>query len=219
MLGENAAGDADNQQGSRRPDLFADRLTPQRLHAELLAASKKSLESYLQGALRDGTRSERHRTHRFSQSNPGWLQTLGIALKRLGYRSWSYREGKTRNVWVLETTASFLSIEFDASELVGYPEGLDYVRGYFDAEGGMPKQAAVRLYLQITQKDRANLETVRSILEAGDIRCGRIHNPSHRVDPSYWRFYVRACSQESFMSLVGSWHPRKRQQMETRMKI
>jgi hypothetical protein len=47
-LGENATGEADNQQGSRQLDLFDDWLTPQRLHAELLAASNKSLESYLQ---------------------------------------------------------------------------------------------------------------------------------------------------------------------------
>ena len=73
MFGDNATGEADNQQGSRQSDLLADRLTPQRLHAELLAASKKSLESYLQGALRDGTRSARHRTHRIGQSDPRWL--------------------------------------------------------------------------------------------------------------------------------------------------
>jgi hypothetical protein len=44
-FGENAIGEADNQQGSRQLDLFDDWLTPQRLHAELLAASKKSLGS------------------------------------------------------------------------------------------------------------------------------------------------------------------------------
>jgi hypothetical protein len=61
---------ADNQQGSRGifPEMS---LTPQRLHAELLAANAKGLEAYLQGALRDGTRSARHRTHRIGQSDPG----------------------------------------------------------------------------------------------------------------------------------------------------
>ena len=44
-FGENASGEADNQQGSRQLDLFDDWLTPQRLHAELLAASNKSLKT------------------------------------------------------------------------------------------------------------------------------------------------------------------------------
>jgi hypothetical protein len=218
-LGDNASGDADNQQGSRQLDLFDDWLTPQRLHAELLAASKKSLEGYLQGALRDGTRSIRHRTHRIGQSDSRWLELLKEALRILDYGSWLYREGRSRHLWILETTAPFLSVGFDTSHLVGAPEGFDYVRGYFDAEGGMPRSPDARLYLQLTQKDRRNLESVRDILEQGDIHCGRIHNPSRNVDPNYWRFYVRSASHEKFMSKIGSWHPRKRKQIETRMKI
>lgn len=219
MVGENATGEADNQQGSRQLDLFDDWLTPQRLHAELLAASNKSLECYLQGALRDGTRSVRHRTHRIGQSDLMWIELLKEALRILEFRSWIYKEGRSRRLWILETTAPFLSVGFDASHLVGCPEGIDYVRGYFDAEGGMPRRSEARLYLQLTQKDRSNLESVRDILESEDIRCGRIHNPSVRVDPEYWRFFVRAESHGRFMSTVGSWHPRKRKQIETRMKI
>jgi hypothetical protein len=57
------------------------------------------------------------------------------------------------------------------------------------------------------------------ILESWGIDCGRIHNPSRLVDPEYWRFYVRARSHKRFMTLVGSWHPRKRLQIDNRMKI
>ena len=131
VFGENASGEADNQQGSRQLDLFDDWLTPQRLHAELLAASNKSLESYLQGALRDGTRSSRHRTHRIGQSDLRWLQLLKEALRILDYRSWIYKEGRSRDLWILETTAPFLSIGFDANVLIGAREGFGYVRGYF----------------------------------------------------------------------------------------
>ena len=45
---ENPAG-ADNQQGSRVPPPLGSALTPQRLHAELLATDAKGLEAYLQG--------------------------------------------------------------------------------------------------------------------------------------------------------------------------
>ncbi len=218
VCSDNPTG-ADNQQGSPSLSTLGGDVTPQRLHAELLAVGAKGLEAYLQGALRDATRSALHRTHRFSQSNPDWLTLVGTALSLLGHRSWMYREGRTRNLWVLETTAKFLSLGFDPLELVGTPHGLSYVRGYFDTDGGMPKDPTARLYFQLCQKDRASLESVVTILEGRAIRCGRVHNPSVRVDPDYWRVFVRSCSHESFMRLVGSWHPVKRQQIQTRMKI
>jgi hypothetical protein len=218
MGSDNPTG-ADNQQGSRGRLLEGDPLTPQRLHAELLATGASSLEAYLQGALRDGTRSARHHTHRIGQSDPRWLALLQSALRALGHRGWIYKEGQHRRLWVLETTAPFLSLEYDAAPLVATREGIAYVRGYFDAEGGMPVSPMSRLYIQFCQKDRRNLEAVLEILESWAIACGRIHNPSRTVDPDYWRFYVLARSHERFMTLIGSWHPRKRQQIKTRMKI
>jgi hypothetical protein len=194
-------------------------LTPQRLHAELLATGAKGLEAYLQGALRDGTRSALHGTHRIGQSDPRWLELLAEILELLGSTSWTYREGSARNYWVLETTAAFLDIEYDARPLVGRSEGLAYVRGYFDAEGGMPRSQKSRLYLQFSQMSHGSLETLVDILESWDIGCGRIHNPSVAVDPDYWRFYVSTRSHMRFMRIVGSWHPRKRRQIATRMVI
>ena len=218
MRSENPAG-ADNQQGSPPCPPLGGGVTPQRLHAELLAVGAKGLETYLQGALHDATRSVLHRTHRFSQADIAWLDLVGTALSLLGYRSWQYREGRTRSVWVLETTAEFLSLEFDPSGLVGSPHGLDYVRGYFDTDGGMPRDVKARLYIQLCQKNWASLKAVVTILESWDIRCGRIHNPSARVDPDYWRVFIRSESHKPFMRLVGSWHPVKRQQIHHRMKI
>jgi len=207
--------DADNQQGSRRNVL----LTPQRLHAELLVTSATRMQAYLQGALKDATRSAMHRTHRYGQSQRSWLETLQTILGVLGHRSWIYREGRERNFWVLETSARFLSEAYEATALSGTDEGLDYVRGYFDADGGMPRDPKARLYVQYAQKDRQSLESVAKILASWEIECGRIHNPSVEIDPNYWRFFVRAASHERFMELVGSWHPVKRALIETRMKI
>ncbi len=92
-------------------------------------------------------------------------------------------------------------------------------RGYFDADGGVPRDPEARFYVQLVQKDLPDLERVRMILESLGVRCGRIHNPSIRVDPDYWRFYVLSASHEDFIRRVGSWHPRKRQLLEARMKI
>jgi hypothetical protein len=194
-------------------------LTPQRLHAELLDAGAKGLEAYLQGALKDGSRSARHNTHRIGQKEQSWLRFLARILDVLGHRAWIYREGRTREFWILETAASFLSVDYNPAPLVGTREGLFYAKGFFDAEGGMPKSVDARLYLQFTQKCRPTLETLVEILRSARIECGRIHNPSWQIDPDYWRFYVRAASHQRFMTLVGSWHPRKRLQIDNRMKI
>jgi hypothetical protein len=136
---------------------------------------------------------------------------------KLGSRSWVYREGK-RNVWVVETTCRLAEATIHTRR-----EKAAFARGYFDAEGGIPKRREDRFYIQLVQKDRGDLERVRGFLQGLDIRCGRIHNPSVRVDPNYWRFYVLSKSHEDFIRHVGSWHPRKRllldAQLETRMKI
>ena len=218
MSSDNPIG-ADNQQGSRTDHSLDLLLTPQRLHAELLAFDAKGLEAYLQGALHDGCSNALHRTHRIGQACPAWIELLHRAFAALGYKSWTYREGRDRDYWVVETTASFLSTSYDARPLIDTIEGLAYVRGYFDAEGGMPHSSSARLYLQLSQKDRSSLEVVGAILESWEIKVGRVHNPSVRVDPDYWRVYVAARSHQRFMQLVGSSHPAKRQRIATRMKI
>jgi hypothetical protein len=48
------------------------------------------------------------------------------------------------------------------------------------------------------------------------ISCGALHNPSARVDPDYWRFYILRKSHQDFASVVRPWHPRKRRICEER---
>lgn len=86
-----------------------------------------------------------------------------------------------------------------------------FARGYFDAEGGVPVQQSSRFYIQLVQKDHSDLDRLRRILEQAGICCGRLHNPSRRSDPDYWRFYILAASHQDFIRVIGSWHPRKRQ--------
>ena len=171
--------------------------------------SKREYQSYLQGALHDGTRSDLHNTHRISQKGTGWLSRLKDAFAEMGHKSWMYQEGKLREVYVLETTAKFLDVNFDPDLLESDAERIAYVRGYFDAEGGLPQSPDARFYIQFTQKDRAELEKVKRILERLGIECGELHNPNVEVDPNYWRFYVRAKSHKAFAEKIGSWHPRK----------
>jgi hypothetical protein len=189
-------------------------LTPQRLHAELLTTSASGAWAYLFGALHDATFSRRHRTVRFGQADFRWLDVLAALLARLGQRAWRYREGKNRWFWILETSAEPFR---ERPMLVSSNDRLAYARGYFDAEGGIPRSSRSRFYVQFVQKNRTDLDELRLILEREGISCGRLHNPSSSVDPDLWRFYVLARSHEDFIERVGSWHPRKRRLLEARM--
>jgi hypothetical protein len=120
--------------------------------------SLREYQAYLQGALHDGTRSALHHTHRISQKGTGWLQRLSFMLSEMGHRSWIYREGRDREVFVLETSAPFLDVLYDPKQLETDAERSAYVRGYFDAEGGIPFTPHVRFYIQFTKKMRSNWE-------------------------------------------------------------
>lgn len=176
---------------------------------EVAAADANEAEAYLGGAAHDSTFSSLHGTTRFCQADPRWLTIVGRLLEKLGRHSWTYREGQNRSLWVLETTWH----PYKGSEASALNSAA-YVRGYFDAEGGIPTSPEARFYIQLVQKNHADLSDVRSMLLGLEITCGRLHNPSVRVDPNYWRFYVASSSHAAFIDRVGSWHPRKRCRLE-----
>jgi hypothetical protein len=164
--------------------------------------------SYLLGALHDGT--ARHRTFRISQKEEAYVSFLKRLIESLGGCAWTYREGKTRDLYVVEFSRSFMGPHQVRSRL----DVIDYVRGYFDAEGGVSSDPRSP-YVYFAQKDRKDLEELRGFLLSLAIEVGRIHNPSRRVDPDYWRFYLRRSSLRRFEALVGSWHPRKSKLLQT----
>ena len=176
------------------------------------------VEAYLQGALHDGTFSSNKR-FRFSQKGTEWLLLLKDCLKQMGFSSWIYREGKDRGVFVLETLAKFLDFNFDPRNLPDQESKISYIRGFFDAEGGIPHNYNNRFYIQLVQKNKPKIELLKKLLNELDIKTGVIHNPSKRVDPNYWRVYVLADSQARFIDKIGSWHPRKKIILDQRMKI
>ena len=198
------------------------RMTPQRLHASPWGSSNCSWEvarAYLLGALGDATINRLHRTTRFSQKERAWLEQLQQLLAMRGFRSWIYREGKDRHLYVLETSAQWLKDDRRSTHFETDDEIAAYVRGYFDAEGGIPWRMDAPLYVQFVQKNAESLTRVKDMLERLEIRCGVLHNPSRRVDPDYWRFFVRRSSHQQFIAVIGSWHPRKRLLLQQRVKI
>src|SRR5438552_9777191 len=106
------------------------------------------LKSYLLGAMHDGT--VRERTLRISQREEEYVVFLRSLILAKGKRAWTYREGRTRNLFVVEFSKTLL----DGHCLRTRKEIIHYVRGSFDAEGEVGSPAASVLYLYFRQKTR-----------------------------------------------------------------
>jgi len=129
-----------------------------------------------------------------------------------------YREGKLRNLFALETTCKELDFKFNPLQLKTREEQIMYLKGFFDAEGGIPRNNK-RFYIQLTQKDRIKITSIKKILGMLGIKSGKMHNPSKKVDPNYWRLFILTNHHKMFANLIGSWHPIKQRIFEERMKI
>ena len=167
--------------------------------------------SYLLGVLRDST--SRKTTYRIASKSKLFCLCIKSGIGKLGAKSWIYKEGKKRNLWIIEFSKSLLN----SIKIKSKNDKIDFIRGYFDAEGGIARSPKVRFYIYFCQKDKSDLESVKEYLNDLGIFSGRIHNPSKRIDPNYWRFYIRAKSYRDFANLIGSNHPEKQEIL--RMKI
>src|SRR5574340_598017 len=166
-------------------------------------------KAYLQGALHDGTFNKYNQRFRFCQVGTDWLKVLQYCLKVIGNHSWIYREGKHRKVFVLETLAKFLDTAFNPLMLKTKAEKKAYIRGFFDAEGGIPKNPGSLFYIQLVQNNKEKLEKIKLMLKNLGITTGVIHNPSVKVDPDYHRMFVLSGSRAKFVEEIYTWHPRK----------
>ena len=160
-------------------------------------------KAYLLGVLHDAT--ERKTTYRISTKSYEFSQILKNGILELGVRAWVYKEGKDRNLWIVE----FSKILLRDFKIISLEENVDFIRGFFDAEGGISKSPNVRFYLYFCQKSRKVLVKIKKNLNELGIKSGVIHNPSVKVDPDYWRFYIKAISYKDFAYKIGSNHPDK----------
>ena len=161
--------------------------------SEVASARTPELLAYVMGALRDGTFSRGHLTWRLAQRHVAWLEIVKEILARVG-ASWIYREGSRRSVWVLETCFRPDGLRPGLIELPSVDRA--YARGYFDAEGGIPRDSKASFYGQLTQKNRDDLADLRRRFERLGLNCGPLHVPSASVDPDYRRFYVATRSHD-----------------------
>jgi intein-encoded DNA endonuclease-like protein len=186
-------------------------LTPQRLHAKLLEELTNMSKAYLLGAMHDAT--ERKTTYRISSKEKSYVQFLAALIHKMGHNAWIYQEGKTRSMYVVE----FSKMVISDAEIKDRKDKIDYIRGYFDAEGSVPRSIDARFYIYFAQKNKEDLEQLKSYLTELGITCGKTHNPSKKNDPEYWRFFISCKAYAPFKKKINSWHPVKRQLL--RMKI
>jgi intein-encoded DNA endonuclease-like protein len=208
----NKVASADNQQGRSRYNVGEPSETTRQT-----PFSEKEIKAYLLGALHDATFSSNCR-FRYSQKGTEWLKLLKALFNKIGYNSWIYKEGKEREIYVLETLANFLDFKYNPLKFKSRGEKIHYIKGFFDAEGGIPKNNK-QFYIQLVQSDKQKLKKIKKILEELEIETGKIHNPSVKVDPEYWRMYILASSCKRFAKIINSWHPRKIKILRKRMKI
>ncbi len=161
--------------------------------------------------LHDAT--ERKNTYRIATKNLNFAKFIREGILKLGSKAWIYKEGKNRNLWIVE----FSKILLKEFKIKSKQNKIDYIRGYFDAEGGISQSSKVRFYIYFCQKDLIDLEEVKKFLLELGISCGLIHNPSKKVDPNYWRFFVSSKSYKDFTKIISSDHPEKIKLLE--MKI
>ena len=160
--------------------------------------------AYLLGMLHDAT--ERKTTYRIATSNFRFANILKKGIENLKKGVWLYKEGKKRNLWIVEFSKNWLLNE----KILTRKEKTDYIRGYFDSEGGTTRDPNARLYIYFAQKNKIDLMQLKKFIEELNIKCGKIHNPSEKVDSNYWRFYVSAKSYSDFATVINSIHPVKR---------
>src|SRR3989344_5841824 len=197
---------ADNQQGTPKNSYGYLGDTSETTRRAPLSIGE--IKTYLLGALHDGTFSSNKR-FRISQKGKKWLEFLKKLFNQIGYNAWIYKEGAKRKVYVFETLANFLDFRYDPSRLYKKKEKTSYMRGFFDSEGGIPRNSKARFYVQLSQNDKVKLEKLKKILYDLEIKTGKIHNPSKKVAPDYWRMYVLSESCKKFVNTIRSWHPRK----------
>jgi hypothetical protein len=160
-------------------------------------------KSYLLGALHDGT--VRRVTYRIGAKDLVYVEFLKAGILQLGYKAWLYKEGKDRNYFIVEFSKSVLR----DIKILSPQDKINYIRGYFDTDGGVARSQSVRYYIYFAQKNKNDLITLKRYLEELYIQTGVIHNPSRKKDSNYWRFFIKANSYKKFATLIGSWHPIK----------
>jgi intein-encoded DNA endonuclease-like protein len=183
---------------------------------------------YLLGALRDGNidiRTGKNYEIKIGQKCEGWLEKLKEIVEK-SFRTKTHISNHLLRITNKESVMKIkeLSDITTPQEVWNTPrilQNLDshslipYIRGFWDAEGGLPKNPEVtkkseERYISFHQKNRESLEFIRRHL----INLG-FHPTKITICGKVFEFRIcRRDEIKKFWKIIGSWHPEKRFRLE-----
>lgn len=186
--------------------------------------------AYLLGALRDATmdiRKGKNYEIKIAQKESDWLRLLqklfeksfeisGNITKHINGTEILRINGKNAVEVILKISEMKVPQDSWETPKVIREQSLEiqinYLRGFFDAEGGLPKnpETAKQKYLAFSQKNRESIEFLREIL------IKKNFNPTNiTFCGNVWEFRLtRKKDIVNFCKTIGSWHSEKRKRLE-----
>jgi hypothetical protein len=182
--------------------------------------------AYLLGALRDATtdiRVGKNYEVKIGQKDVSWLQFLQSIFKELFDYGGNITPHGEYSILRITTKAVVLRI-VEVSE-IEVPQGswetpsivhtlpeasqIDYVRGFWDAEGGLPKTTK-QTYISFDQKNRPALEFIRNIL------TNKVYHPTKiTLTGKCWQFRLtRKKELARYFQEIGTCHSEKRKRFQ-----
>ena len=179
--------------------------------------------AYLLGALRDASidiRKGKNYEVKIAQKNRKWLEILQTIIERkFGYKGKITKHQK--NYHILRITRKTVVERIVAIAEITTPQSQwntptiikkqpleiqkEYIKGFFDAEGGLPRNPKKWKYISFDQKAKEPLEFVRNVL----IKLG--FKPTNlTLTSGVWQFRLtRKNDIINFDIKIGSLHPEK----------
>ena len=179
---------------------------------------------YILGALRDGCLTTQW-TIKIKQKNKEWLSHVLVPL----FKQVFDRKIKN-NIYIQEDYTTVWYLAFKDEKIWKYLQNLEnrsprtpeeqkfYIMGYWDADGGCPKNSTLqkKIYIKFTQKDKKSLIDLKKMIESFGIRCGKVRLSENAQYGKIWRFSIT--NKEGilkFCKKIGSMHPEKKLRMKT----
>ena len=181
--------------------------------------------AYLLGALRDSTidiRKGKNYEIKIAQKESEWLSVLqGIFLRHFnnaGRITQHSKDAKILRITGKETTYKILEISqmkvpqvtWKTPKIIQEQKNsvqLQYLRGFFDAEGGLPRnpETAKQKYISFSQKNKESLQFLRALLINNGFRPTNL-----TICGGVWEFRLtRKNDMANFSIKVGSLHKDK----------
>ena len=179
--------------------------------------------AYLLGALRDASvdiREGKNYEIKIAQKNKKWLQKLQSIIKqKFGYK-WKITKHR-KNYYILRITQKKVVKKIIQLAEIKMPQILwntptiirsqpldiqkEYIKGFFDAEAGLPRNPKKWKYISFDQKAREPLEFIRKILIKLKFKPTNLTWTSE-----VWQFRLtRKIDIINFVEEIGSSHPDK----------